>query len=470
MSFKTWLYFMLFALLILLLLLFFQIILLEPFYKNTLKKDIVNLNKSIEQIHFSDLGQDEKNSQIYSLTANSNACVVIYNEDNNGIAAYDALGENGCAIYSQGNVNEQIITEIIEDPHEEYYFTGRIPEMGNKEIMLYAKEHVTEDYHYYIISNFALQDMGNIMRTTQSQFITLALIIFVLSIAISFIFSRIITRPISDMKNEAGKLSKGNYDLNFSYGEFNELDELSETLEGAAKELSNIDITRKELVANVSHDIRTPLTMIKAYAEMIRDISGSNKKKRNEHLEVIINETDNLNKLVTDMLDLSKFQAGVTEMKIEPFDLSTNLIETAARFNTIAQSEGVVIDIDCDPELMAYGDESKISEVIYNFISNALKHYGNDKLILVSAKLKDKETIRVEVTDHGPGINEEAVPHIWDRYYKNDRHYARAQSGTGLGLAICKAILEQHHADYGVITKLNVGSTFWFELKTVEIE
>lgn len=273
------------------------------------------------------------------------------------------------------------------------------------------------------------------------------------------------------IQQEAVKLSEGNYnDVHFEKSDFNEVDELSETLDMAAKELSKVDETRKELFANVSHDLKTPLTMIKAYAEMIRDISGSKKAKRNEHLDVIINETDNLNKLVSDMLDLSKLQDGVASFNFGPFDLSTNILESVNKFNTMVQKEGINIQIDCEPELVAYGDESKINEVLYNFISNALKHCGDDKLIIIRAFLVNKTTIRVEIEDHGPGIDENMLPYIWDRYYKNDKKYTRAQSGSGLGLAINKAILEDHKSKYGVNTEVGKGSTFYFELSSAIID
>ena len=199
---------------------------------------------------------------------------------------------------------------------------------------------------------------------------------------------------------------------------------------------------------------------------MIRDISGSNKAKRNEHLDVIINETDVLNKLVSDMLDLSKLQDGVASFNFAPFDLSSNINDAVAKFNTMVQKEGISIQIDCEPELLAYGDESKINEVLYNFISNAIKHVGEDKLIQIRAFLVDMHTIRIEVEDHGPGIDEAMLPYIWDRYYKNDKKYTRAQSGSGLGLAINKAILEDHKSKYGVNTEVGKGSTFYFELPT----
>lgn len=469
-GFKVWLYFMLFALSIILLLLFFQIVLFEPFYKGNLKRDINALNESIYNILFvQELSNEERTAQLYGLTSQNNACIVIYNTETTNSTAYDVLGENGCAIYIQEKVNPAIIEEISETEGNTYYSEGQLLDFSNQEVMIAARKHIVNDVEYYIISNFALQNMNNVIRTAASQSLIIALIILALSLIISIIFSRILTAPIVTMTNEAVKLSKGDYDVHFHKGEFNELDDLSETMNLAATELSKIDETRKELIANVSHDLKTPLTMIKAYAEMIKDISGSNKQKRNEHLDVIINETDNLNRLVSDMLDLSKLQAGVSTVIVQPFDISQAINDTVEKFNTISKEEGITIEVNCEPELIALGDQDRINEVIYNFTTNAIKHVGSDKKVILNGYMTDNNTIRVEVIDHGPGIDDKTLPYIWDRYYKNDRKYQRAQSGSGLGLAINKAILEDHHSQYGVETEVGKGSKFYFELQAIPV-
>lgn len=461
---------MLFSLSILLLLLFSQIFLMEPFYKATLKKDIISLNRNIYDITISNLEDDVKTSEINRLTASKNACILIYNATTTDSKSSDALGETGCALYAQGSLNPNILEGMEKEKSNTYFRDDYVIDFTSQEVMIYGEKYIINNNRYYILSNFALQSMDNIIRSSQNQYLILAIIVLFMSIVISMIFSNFITRPILKIKDEAGKLAQGNYDVSFTKSYINEVDELQETLEVAAEELSNIDETRKELLANVSHDLKTPLTMIKAYAEMIKDISGNNRAKRNEHLDIIINETDNLDVLVSDMLNLSKLQAKALKVEIQPFDLSQNIAETAAKFNTIAQKEGVQIVVECEPELVALGDKNRINEVIYNFISNALKHYGDDRKVLVKGYLINRETIRVEVTDHGPGIDENVLPYIWDRYYKNDRKYQRAQSGSGLGLAIAKAILEEHNSNFGVITAVNEGSTFYFELKSAESE
>lgn len=462
---------MVFALSILLLLQFFQLILMEPFYLRTLKKEIQTFTVKVAEIFFSDLENKEKNYQIYSLTMNNNACVIVFDSNNaTTVSGFDALGNSGCAIYNNSVVNQRFIDILENTDKDEIFLQGDFIELSDQEVMVYGKKVYIDDQVYYVISNVTLQSINILTKTIQNQFVLISLIVLSLSLLISLLFSRIISQPIIKIKEEANKLTYGNYDLKFEDTEINEVQELADTIDLAAKEISKVEEYRSELMANVSHDLKTPLTMIKAYAEMIKDISGENREKREEHLDIIINETDSLNTLVSDMLNLSKLQAGAVSVKIEPFDLTEQLHNCYYRFELLAKEEGVTIDFECEPELIAMGDANKIEEVLNNFLSNALKHYGEDKTIVLKGFLKNKEFIRVEVTDHGSGIDEEVLPYIWDRYFKIDKKYQRSKSGSGLGLAISKAILETYGCKYGVISKINEGSTFYFEIPTINLD
>ena len=274
--------------------------------------------------------------------------------------------------------------------------------------------------------------------------------------------ARRISLPIVKMKDEANKLAQGDYNARFETNSFSEINDLASTLDDATEKLSKVNELRKDLVANVSHDIKTPLTMIKAYAEMIKDISGDDPKKRNEHLDVILQETEYLNKLVTDMSELSKLQSGVIEINRDNFDLKECVNKVVLLLSQAISEKNIKLILDLD-DCFVYADEIKLSQVIYNFLSNALKYSDADSKITV--RIRDSEDkVRLEVIDNGNGISEEALPYIWDRYYKVDKNFNRSVNSTGLGLAIAKAILEAHKAHYGVESKLGEGSTFWFEL------
>ena len=219
---------------------------------------------------------------------------------------------------------------------------------------------------------------------------------------------------------------------------------------------------RTELIANVSHDLRTPLTMIRVYAEMIRDLYANNPEKRNRNVGVIMEECDRLTTLVQNLLDLSKLQSGVDTLQCGTFDLTETIRRILRRYDALEQ-EGYHIRFAQSKPCPVVGDEGRIEQVLYNLINNAVNYTGPDKRInLMVADHGDR--VRVLVADTGPGIATEDLAHIWDRYYKVDKVHQRAVTGSGLGLSIVRSIMELHGMAYGVDSIVGQGSTFWFEL------
>ena len=254
--------------------------------------------------------------------------------------------------------------------------------------------------------------------------------------------------------------------MEFEGGHYSEISQLADTLNYTSQELAKADNLQKDLIANVSHDLRTPLTMVKSYAEMIRDLSGDNPEKRNAHLRVIIDEADRLNAMVSDLLVISRMQSGVETLNITEFNIKETILSILNSYRIFTDQEGFTFLFNDAPDIMVKGDESRIKQVISNLISNGVKYSGDSKTITISLK-DDARSVRCEVTDYGEGIPEDELPHIWERYYKASNNHKRNTTGTGLGLAIVKEILLQHHARFGVESTLNAGSTFWFELNKI---
>ncbi|MBQ7891401.1 MAG: HAMP domain-containing histidine kinase [Erysipelotrichaceae bacterium] len=457
-AFKTWLYYVLFSLCILGLIFVFQIILFEPYYESFKTKDIERIVNSISQSIDDDIA-------IEDITKNNDGCAVIVRADKTR-KGIDAIGMS-CLIYNNGKIDSTYLDDLKNSETNDIRYIVSVE--GNQDMLIYGKKFINEEEKpYYVLFNTPLSPLKSTIQIIQNQFMTITGMVLILSLLISLYFSKRLTSPITQITSEARKMSTGNYNVEFIQSEFKEVNDLAETLNYTSQELSQIDELRQDLIANVSHDIKTPLTMIKAYAEMIRDISGSNKKKRNEHLEVIIQESEYLDRLVSDMREVSKLQAGASELVISDFDLGSVIRDTCYKFKAITKEEGIEIITKIEPELVCRADRTKITEVIYNFIGNAIKHYGDDHQVIVNAFTTGNH-IRVEVIDHGPGIAPHDLKHIWERYYKTNKKYQRAHSGTGLGLAISKAILEQHNAVYGAISEVGKGSTFYFELPIVEI-
>lgn len=321
---------------------------------------------------------------------------------------------------------------------------------------------------YIILLNSELEPLNATVETLNTQFCVIAFILFWGALFLAVLISGNISAPIRKMNRAAKELAVGNYDADFTVEGFCEVVELSESLTDAAEKLSRNDRLQKELVANISHDLRTPLTMIKGYSEVMRDIPGENTP---ENVQVIIDETERLSGLVNDLLDLSKLQAGTVSPKLEVFNLTEVAEATMRRYDKLTQKDGYRITYDCDGSVEVSADRTMILQVIYNLINNAVNYTGEDKTVRVTQRrTEDGRRVRMSISDSGAGIAPDQIPLIWDRYYKVDRVHRRAMIGTGLGLSIVKQILEAHRATYGVESKLGEGSTFWFELEVVNEE
>lgn len=309
-----------------------------------------------------------------------------------------------------------------------------------------------------------LEDLDGASMVLKSQLIYITLIVIVLACFISYFLSNKITEPITKITKKAKELGEGNYNIEFDSSDVLEIDELATTLNHVSQDLSKIDELRRDLMANVSHDLKTPLTMIRAYAECVRDISYKDKEKMDRDLNVIIEETERLNILVNDILDLSKMQANADTLTLETFDLCEVIREVMTRYDILKTTEDYNFIVELPEKCEVKADKNKIMQVIYNLVNNAINYTGKDKKVIVRVVQTRKEYI-VEVQDTGKGIKKEEIPYIWDKYYKKDKKHQRNVVSTGIGLSIVKEILTKHKFDYGVKSILKKGTTFYFKIR-----
>ena len=317
-----------------------------------------------------------------------------------------------------------------------------------------------EGERFIIIQVSNLTPGESMMFLLREQSIWIACILGVAALGLAFLMSRLITKPIVRMNESAKRLARGEYAADFVGSGYREISELADTLNYASTELAKTDNLQKELISNISHDLRTPLTMIKGYSEMMRDIPGENTP---ENIQIIIDETSRLSELVNDMLDISRIQSGTRKPELTLFSLTDTVRDTLNRYESLIRQDGYCVEFEADAEATVYADRGMILQVVYNLINNAINYTGEEKYVRVTQTVGDG-VVRITVTDTGEGIPEEQLGLIWDRYYKVDKVHKRATVGTGLGLSIVKSILEQHDASYGVQSVLGKGSTFWFEL------
>ena len=292
----------------------------------------------------------------------------------------------------------------------------------------------------------------------QLIWVTLASLAF--GFILSYFVSRKFSKPIKAITEQALNINNEDYQSNFEKGFCRETDELSEIIEKTSADLIKAENYRREFFANISHDLRTPLTMIKGYAEMVKDFSWQEKDSRESDLDVIIKESDRLTSLVNEILEYGSFQSKTNKYDIKQCNISEIASSIVKQFATLSEKNGIVINTDIENDLYVLCDIQEISRVLYNFIDNALNHTKNEITVSVS---RNDDRVLVKVCDFGDGIDEESLEHIWDRYFTK-KQSKRTKTGSGLGLAISKEILSAHDAQYGVESKMGEGTVFWFSL------
>ena len=412
------------------------------------------MNELVEQVKSID--NSSILSSIDDISLDNNICLEYV--DNWGNKYYFNNKTTSCLLGKNKNIDKELVK--IKQSQEEIYFEKILNPLNNSTSLLYG----IKKNNGYVFLFTSLEDIGTTTSLLKSQLIYLTLLTILLSIVIAMFLSRRIAKPISDMTKKATKLADGNYNLVFENTGINELDELANSLNYLEQEVSKTDTYRRDLMANVSHDLKTPLTMIKAYAEMIKDITINDKEKTIKNLDVIIEETERLNILVNDILELSKLQNNQDNLDIEEFDIVLLIKDILRRYEIIKETENYNLILESPESIIVKADKKRISQVIYNLINNAVNYTGDDLKVIVRLTEESKDCL-VEIIDTGKGIDEEDLQNIWNRYYKQEKNHKRNVIGTGLGLSIVKNILEQHHFDYGVKSIKNYGTTFYFKIK-----
>lgn len=450
-QFKTMTTLIMFSIAILLIMWFSQILFLKTYYEkyqiNTLKKVETKL-----------LSESHTIEEIETIAYDNNICIEFVN--NSEYYLFNSQNNN-CILKSNKVGIKDIISGFVSSGKNKEIIKLENPYNQSKSILYNVRVN-----NGYIFMNTALEDVNSTTSVLRNQLIYITLIVILLAIIVSIYLSKMINQPIINITNEAKKLSKGNKQLKLEKSNIYEIDELTNVLEYANKEITKTDELRRDLLANISHDLKTPLTMIKAYAEMIRDINKDDEKKRTENLNIIISETDRLNILVNDILNLSKLEANSEYLEKTEFDLVKLIKDISQKYKILKETENYKININVPKKALVYGDMNKIGQVIYNLVNNAINYTGEDLTVTIEI-IEQKKTYLVNIIDTGKGIKKEEQSLIWDKYYKNEKNHKRNKLGTGIGLSIVKNILEKHNFVYGLNSEINKGTTFYFEIDKI---
>ena len=503
MRWRIFIYLLGFALIMVLLLWLFQIVYLDNFYEYIKKDQIETAGSAI----VTELDDEDLQSRVEEVAQRYNMCAEVYELDSaNGlffgselVASVEVIGD--CIIHhiSERETNQFYYKAMNagSDGYTVIYSRDMFGRQVQKDAppsktderlspsLVYARVAQNADGHQYLILlNSSIAPVYATVATLRVQLIVISVILIIMALVISFLIARRLSDPISSLNKAAQHLGRGDLQVEFPAKGYKEIAQLADSLNYAGSELARTDKLQRDLVANISHDIRTPLTMIGGYAEYMQDFPDED---HSESVRVIMEEAERLRDLVNDILDNSRLTSGATTIERKDFDLSASLANFVGNYALLVEPKGYLVELDADEDVWVNGDEKRLLQAVSNFMNNAAAHIGADKKILVSLKVrrpgseggrlrfrsdqrklvKKPPVARLAVTDHGCGISANDLAYIWDRYYHADAP-AAGTHGSGLGLSIVRGIMELHGAKYGVDSRPGEGSTVWFELPLAE--
>jgi signal transduction histidine kinase len=458
---KIFAYLLGFCALLLIILWVFQTVLLDAFYRNIkiseIRRNAVRISEYLDDnaLLFDQIHQISQSSECY----------------------IEIISEQGNALMSAGDLRNRIPPDekmnlLIQARTSDGEVTVFFPDRSFAEGVSFGGPDAMEPQFRSIIYVKNIKGLGAIfinsmispvnatVTTLRWQLVFITGIMLLLSVLLAVIIAKKVSKPIENLNHSAKALSKGRYDVTFSDSGYREIVELSDTLNIAAAELNKVEALRRELMANISHDLRTPLSLIYGYAEMMHDFPGEITK---EQTLTIMEETRRLSTLVSDVLQISRLESGNEELNLSEFEFTASLQAAAERLGELLKNEGYRLLFSYDKKIKLRADEVKIMQVFYNLLINAVHYTGTDKTVAIR-QTADKDSVKIEVSDTGAGISEESLPYIWDRYYKEHKNHKRAVTGTGLGLSIVKKLIELHGGSCGAHSEPGAGSTFWFSL------
>jgi len=335
----------------------------------------------------------------------------------------------------------------------------------------------------------ASQIAGAVMVTTpvagitQTATSTSRLVLFILAAAAlvalgaGYYFSRTVSRPLREMAIAAREMARGNYQCRVPSAGQDEIGELSasfnylaEKLEEAARHAQKIEQIRRDFVANVSHELRAPLTLIRGYVEALLDkeLTGDSPGSLNAENchRIILEETLRMERMINELLDLSRLESGRVTLDWEKVDLLALARSMLQKLSPRAQEKGISLRLTAPPELPpVWGDGYRLEQLLLIFLDNALNHTHKGYVELILEAEEEERQVRVSIKDTGEGIPAEDLPYIWERFYKVDKAHTRDKNGTGLGLAIARQLIEMHGGTARAESQPGQGSTFSFTLK-----
>ena len=481
-----------------------NLFLLPGYYENSKKKQMNDVYGEVAALfdendwkNISDTQKDKVYDSLDKISANSSVSVYIMSinvDTSSGMVSkvdylYPSMGNRTQQLNTQqlakyvmfkqlGNIFDENY-KLLEETDQYELFNVFDERIDSNYIELVGG--ITGDYWVYLRSNYeSIRESAAI----SNEFLTyVGILVTILCVIIMIFLSNHYTKPILKLAQIAKKMENLDFDVRYKENRHDEIgvlghsmNSLSDKLEQTISELKTanneleLDLQRRseqeqmrqEFLANVSHELKTPIALIQGYAEGLQDNVNDDPESREFYCEVIVDEADKMNKMVKKLLSLNQLEFGNGQVHLEHFDLQQVVQSVLSSSEILFRQKEVTLSYDGDHPVYVWADEYMTEEVVMNYVSNALNHIDGEKIIEVKIVSRDGKA-RVSVFNTGKPIPEEDIDKIWSKFYKVDKARTREYGGNGIGLSIVKAIMEAHNQAYGVKNYDN-GVEFWFEL------
>jgi len=460
---RLWLIMMLMVMLAIAFMWVVQIYLFEQNYVNAAVTEVKDrLEPMVQEARTGDLA--ENGELMSSLSKGTNGKMIVISENGEILEMYSAGHQ---LINDSTEEVTAVMTDYIKqtDEYQNISQTGSYNRMVRYESQPIALEiGIAVTYNQkpaVIILYYTLDQLHTVLSINRGQLIRLSIILTFCAGIIAAVLSRYFLKPIRIIKASVDQLAQGDLTASPGLTQKDELGQLSDSVDALSQALQRVDVLRKEVIANVSHELRAPLALIRGYAELVRDISWPEAVKRTDDLNLIIREATRMSEMVRDILDYSQIQAGYLQLKIGRYNLVEIIESEIDVCRQISVDYNILICLESsDLMIDANVDAMKISQVMRNLLNNAVNHTADHETITVRIDQCDQK-IRVSVINPGESISPEDCELIWERYQRSQHHGGR-HSGTGIGLSIVATNLKAHGMAYGVNSEAGQTS-FWFE-------
>lgn len=458
-----------------------NILFLRTFLVQLKQRDIINAYLQINRISSDNsLLSENFQDEILELCERYSISIIIMNHDSQILASVrgedETIKEELVDYFLYDNPNADIVDET-----EQYVLQVAVDEQNQN---TYLELWGTLDNGYRFLIRSPMESLEN-SANVSNKFWFFAASISALAGGIMIIYvTNRITRPIRQLTEISERMTNLDFDAKFEVKGDNEVDRLgmhmnqmSNKLEHTISELKTannelkkdiekkeqIDEMRKEFLANVSHELKTPIALIQGYAEGLKmGINDNDEASKEFYCDVIMDEANKMNDMVKKLMSLNELEFGNNPVQMERFDVSELIYNYLQSMELLFQQNDIKVECDIPKPVYVWADEIQIEEVFRNYITNAMNHAEGEKLIRVTLE-KNEENVRISVYNTGKNIPEDSVEHIWDKFYKVDKARTREYGGSGVGLSIVKAVMEGINQKYGVRNEED-GVTFYFEV------